>query len=318
MNMKVLIPQDIAAEGKKYLLDRGYEIKMGSGITTEILKEEVEDCDAILARTAILSREVLEAGKKLKVISRYGVGVDNIDIRAAKELGIYVTNAPLGNVVSVAEQTIGFIIACSRNFVKCNKELRNGDYELRNKFLGSDLEGKVLGVIGLGKIGTKVAKKATLGLDMKVVGFDPYVKREQITPEIELASDLGYLLENSDFISMHVPTTEETREMMGKNEFKMMKETAYFINCARGEVVNEDALFEALVQKEIAGAALDVFNPEPPLKDNKLFELDNVLVTPHNAGLTRESVVRVAIDAAKGIDEVLTGKKPSWPVASPD
>lgn len=317
MGFKVLIPQDVSHVGKDYLLERGYEIKMGTGITVEQIAKDVEDCDAILARTAPFPAEVLRAGKKLKVIGRHGVGVDNIDCKVAEELGIWVTYAPLSNANSVAEHTIGFIIASARNMMRCDKEYRNGNFEIRNQLNGFDLEGKTLGLIGVGKIGTMVAKKATLGLDMKVIGYDPYLTQDKVIPEIDLVNDWEYIFKNADFISLHLPATEETKGIVGKKEFAMMKPTAHLINCARGEIVNEADLIEALKANVIAGAALDVQSQEPLPKDSLLFGLDNIILTPHNAALTKEATARMALHAAIGIDEVLTGKKPSWPKNNP-
>jgi len=317
MGFKVLIPQDISQVGKDYLLERGYEIKMGSGITEKELMKDVEDCDAILARTASFTANVIKSGKKLKVIGRHGVGFDNVDIKVAEELGIWVTNAPESNANSVAEHTLGLIIACARNLVRADTAFRNGDFEIRNKLNGSDLEGKTLGLLGVGRIGTMVAKKAAFGLGMKVIGYDPFLTQENVIPEIELSSKWEYVLENADFISAHMPVTASTKGIIGKKEFKMMKSTAYFINCARGEVVSEAELIEALQTNEIAGAGLDVFAEEPPAKDNPLFQLENVILSPHNAALTKEATIRMALHAAMGIDEVLSGKKPKWPVNNP-
>lgn len=317
MAFKVLIPQDIAEVGKNYLLERGYEIKMGTGTTVDAIKKDVEDCDAILARTALFPEEVIRAGKKLKVIGRHGIGVDNIDVKTCTELGIYVTYTPLSNASSVAEHTIGAMIAVARNMVRCDKEFRNGNFDIRNQLKGVDLEGKTIGLVGLGRIGSVVAKKAALGLDMKVIGYDPYVTPDKVESYMEMVNDLEYIFRNADFISLHMPATSETKGLIGKKYFDMMKPTAYFINAARGEVVNEADLIEALKEKKIAGAALDVFNPEPPTKDAPFFQLDNVILTPHNAALTKEATSRMALHAAMGIDEVLSGKKPSWPVNNP-
>jgi D-3-phosphoglycerate dehydrogenase len=278
----------------------------------------VEDCDGILARVAPYTAEVLRAGKELKVIARYGVGVDCVDLKVAKELGIWVTNAPLSNAITVAEHTMGLVIACAKNIVKCDVEFRHGDFDIRNKLIGMDLNGKTLGIIGLGRIGSRVAKQAIQGFDMKVIGYDPYISKDQVMPEIEFTQDREYLFKNSDIVTLHLPATEESKKGVGKKEFEMMKASAYLINCSRGEVVDEEALYEALRQKKIAGAGLDVFEQEPPAKDNKLFELENVIVSPHNAGVSRESSARMSLHAAQGIDEVLSGKKPTWPVICPD
>ncbi|MCR1898741.1 hydroxyacid dehydrogenase [Irregularibacter muris] len=317
MAYKVLIPQDIAKEGKQYLIDRGYEIMMGSGITVEDIKKDVKDCDAILARTASFPREVFEAGKKLKVIARHGVAYDNVDIDAATDLGIYVTNAPLSNANSVAEQAIGFIIALAKNTVFCDKELRKGNFEIRNQLHGIELEGKILGLIGLGKIGNAVAQKSTYGLGMKVIAYDPYVKQENVDSYIKLVEDLDEIFKNADFISLHLPLTDKTRRMVGREKLQMMKTTAYLINTSRGNVVNEKELIVALKEGQLAGAGLDVYEQEPPENNNELFSLDNVVVTPHNSSHTKEATQRMAIHAAMGIDEVLSGEIPSWPVNKP-
>jgi len=317
MGFKVLLPQDIAAEGKQYLLDRGYEIKMGSGISVDILKKEVENCDAILIRTAPVPAEVIRAGKKLKVIARHGVGVDNIDVDAATKLGIYVTNSPLSNANSVAEHVIGLIIALARNMLRCDRELRNGNFQIRNQIEGLDLEGKTLALLGIGRVGSRVARKAALGLEMRVIGYDPYITQSSVIPEVELVSDREYVFTSADFISLHLPSNKQTKGTVGKKEFELMKRTAYLINTARGDIINEAELIEALTEKIIAGAALDVFEQEPPAKDNPLFGFDNVILTPHNAALTKEAKVRMALHAAMGIDEVLSGKKPRWAVNEP-
>ncbi len=313
MTYKVLIPEPIADVGNRYLLDKGYEVKPGSGITAEILMKEVKECHAILVRTARIPADVLKAGTNLKVISRHGVGVDNVDIAAATKLGIQVTNAPESNSNSVAEHTIGLIIAIARNFIVHDRELRKGNFGIRNKLIGSDLEGKVLGIIGTGRIGRLVAKKAVNGLNMKAIGFDPYADAAAISG-IEMFSSIEEVLKRADFLSLHLPATDETIGLIGAKELKMMKPTAYVINAARGGIVNEGDLTVALAEKKIAGAALDVFAEEPPDPSNPLFKADNVIVTPHNAPVTHECMERMALHAAQGIHEVLSGKPPTWPV----
>ncbi len=315
MGAKVLIPQDIAEEGKQYLLERGYEIKMGSGITVDAIKNDVADCTAILARTAPFPAEVLEAGKLLKVIGRHGVGVDNIDCKRAEELGIWVTNAPESNAGSVAEDTIGLIVAVARNYIRCDREFRAGNFEIRNKVKGVDVSGKVLGILGLGRIGKMVAKMAASGLNMKILGYDPYVKE---LPGVTMAASVDEVCAKADFLTLHLPSLPDTKKMMNKRLFSLMKPTARVINAARGELVDEPALIEALQRGTIAGAALDVYEQEPPPSDNPLFKMDNVILTPHNAALTKECTIRMALHAAMGIDDVLSGRKPKWPVNNPE
>jgi D-3-phosphoglycerate dehydrogenase / 2-oxoglutarate reductase len=314
---KVLIPQGVDQSGIDALSELGYHIRMGSGITPEILKDEIADCDALYLRTAIITREILEHAGKLKVISRYGVGVDNIDLKAAEELGIWVTNSPVANVTTVAEHTIGFIVACARNFYRGDLATRTGDFEYRNRDIGFDIAGKTLGLLGIGKIASEVARRARLGLDMNVIAYDPYADRDRLPEGVDLVEDREALFRSADFISVHVPATAETRGSIGAEEFSMMKKTAYFINCGRGLIVREEDLVAALQNDRIAGAALDVFNPEPPAGNNPLFALKNVILSPHNAGLTQEAAVRISMDAVRGIDDVLNGRRPEFAVIAP-
>lgn len=314
---KVLIPQEIAEEGISYLRERGYEIKMGSGNSLEEIKKDVVDCDAILARLGPFTSEVLEAGKKLKVIARHGVGVDNIDVKRATELGIYVTNAPESNSNTVAELALGLIIALARNLIAGDKAVRNNDFEFRNRKIGLDLEGKTLGVLGIGKIGRRLCLKAYYGLSMKVIGYDPFLRKEDFPEEVERIEDRDKLFSESDFISVHIPSTAETKKSIGMREFNLMKPTAFFINVARGDLVVEEDLAQALREVLIRGAAVDVYEKEPPPQNHPFLDLDNIILTPHNAALTNECMIRMAVQAAQGIDEVLSGRTPTWPVNKP-
>lgn len=318
MGYKILLPQDIHHCGKEYLSSKGYEIKHGTGLTREEMMSDAIDCHAILARTARIPREVMVAGKKIKVIARHGVGVDNIDCKAAGELGICVTNAPESNTNSVAEHAMALITGISKNIIVQDDAVRQNRFENRNQLLSWDLEGKTLSIIGLGRIGKIVAKKGIYGFGMKVIGYDPYIKREQVPEDIELVTDWEEIFMRSDFVSMHLPCTEETKGIIGQKEFGLMKNTAYFINVSRGEVVKEGELFEALKNKTISGAAIDVFETEPPEENNPLFTLNNIILSPHNAALTHEAMERMALHAAMGIDDVLSGRKPKWPVVCPE
>jgi D-3-phosphoglycerate dehydrogenase len=317
MTHKILIPQDISPEGKDWLTAKGYEIKMGRGTGPEEIAADLEDCDAILARTAKYPARVLEAGNKLKVISRHGVGVDNIDVEAATNLGIWVTYAPESNAATVAEHTIAAILTLARRFFTLDRETRRGNWESRNSILGTDVAGLTLGLVGLGRIGARVAQKAALGLEMKVIGYDPFLPPERYPSVVTPVKSLDEILAQGDFISLHAPATEATRRLIGAREFSLMKKTAYFINAARGELVDEGALIEALQKGLIAGAAIDVYEKEPPEGNNPLFGLNNVLLTPHNASQTRQCMIRMALHAAQGIHEVLSGQEPTWPVNKP-
>ncbi|HAA04841.1 MAG TPA: phosphoglycerate dehydrogenase, partial [Syntrophobacteraceae bacterium] len=248
------------------------------------------------------------------VIARHGVGYENVDVARATELGIWVTFTPESNANTVAEHTIGCIIALARNFVRSDCELRRGNWNFRNQVMGTDLGGKVLGVVGLGKIGRRVAKKAALGLDMKVLAYDPHLGAEQAPEYVTPAASWEELFSISDFVTLHIPGGQKTKGIVSRREFSMMKKSAFLINAARGDIVNEGDLIEALLQGTIAGVALDVYAQEPPDPETPLLSMNNAMLTPHNAAHTRECLVRMAHDAARGIDEVLTGKRPTWPV----
>ena len=312
MGYKVLITEDIGEEGVNYLRERGYEIKVASGRNEDMLVREVEECEGIIARTSYITKKVIAAAPGLKVIARFGVGVDNIDVEEATRLGIQVTNCLGSNKNTVAEYTIGLILALAKNLFLYDSELRNGNFQIR-KYLGFDLENRVIGIIGAGNIGRLVAEKAIRGFGMKVI----LLNRSKLSVEIEgveQTQDMDYLLRNSDFVSLHVPLTDNTIKLINEKKLSLMKSTAFLINTARGEVVDNDALVQALSENRIAGAAIDVFEGEIPSKDNPLFKLNNVILTPHTAALTEEAVKRMSFQSAQSIDEVLSGKKPSWPV----
>jgi D-3-phosphoglycerate dehydrogenase len=314
MGFKVLIPQDITAAGKEWLVSKGYEVTVLADSSPEAIGSVIKDYDAVLARTADYPREVLEKGKKLKVIARYGAGVDNIDCQAATELGIWVCNAPVANSASVAEHTIALLLACAKNLVVQDKQARAGNYDFRNQLKGCEVQGKTLGLVGCGHIGRLVAKKAHFGLEMNVIAYDAYLEPEQAPEYVHMEQDVDTVLAKSDFISLHIPATKETAGFINAARLRKMKRTAVLLNCARGGVVEEEDLHEALKNHMIAGAGLDVFEKEPPDAKNPLFSLEQVVVSPHNAALTVEAMDRMGLHAARGIDEVLRGERPTWPV----
>jgi len=314
--MKVLIPQDIGQAGKDFLKTKGYEVVSGSGHDAETIKREVVDCDAILARTALYPAEVIAAGKKLKIIARFGVGTDNIDVKFAEQQGVWVTIAKGANSHSVAEHTVALMLACSKNMVYIDQQTKAGNWEIRNKFPITELKGKTVGIIGLGDIGRKVAAMVHDGLQMNVIGFDAFLPGG-LPGYIEVVSSAAEIFKRSDVVTIHVPGTPETMNMVGQKELSMMKPTAYLINCARGGIVNENDLYEALQSRKITCAAMDVFLKEPPELDNKLFKLDNFIASPHNAALTNEASTAMALSAAKAVDDVLSGRNPEHPINNP-
>lgn len=314
---KVLIPQDINECGKKFLRDRGYTVVIGSGCDTQTIKKEIVDCDAVIARTAPYPADVIAAGKKLKIIARYGVGTDNIDLAATEKHGVYVTIAKNCNSISVAEHTITLLLAIAKNITYCDAGTRKGKWELRNTLPGVELRGKILGIIGLGAIGGEVARIAHEGFKMNIIGYDAYVNTALLPPYIKAMPSFEEVAKQADAVSLHIPHTPETDNLINKDVLKTMKKSAYLINAARGGLVNEDDLYEALKNKIIAGAAMDVFTKEPPSTDNKLFTLDNFIASPHNAGLTTESTDAMALSDAQAVDDVLSGRKPRYPVNNP-
>ncbi len=314
MSYKVLIPQDITDAGKEFLRGQGYEVVLGSAHDEQTIIREVADCDAILARTAPYTRAILEAGKKLKVIGRFGAGVDNIDVAAATELGIQVVNAPIANSNSVAEHTVALILACAKNIPTMDERARDGRWDDRNTLKSREVAGKTLALVGLGHIGRLVAKKAADGLDMNVIAYDAYLPADKFPADITRETSLDNIFAHADFVSLHIPATPETKGMVNKSLLSKMRKSAYLINCARGEVVNEADLFTALSENWIAGAAVDVLAQEPPELSNPLLTLQNIIVTPHNAALTYEAMDLMGLHAAKGIVQVLSGEQPTWPV----
>lgn len=308
---RVLLTEEIDPAGKVYLLNRGYEVIMGTGISEETVLKEASGCDAILTRNAKISARLMAALPSLKVVAQHGVGVDSIDIQAATRLGVQVTNAPGSNSLSVAEFTIGLMIALSRNLLQYDRGLREGNWNIRRS-LGSDLQGKTLGVVGMGNIGRLVARKAACGFDMKVIGYRRHPGEQ--TDYAEITNNLGKVLGSADFVSLHVPSAADTKKMIGAAEFDMMKPGTFFINTARGDVVDHGALVSALRSGKLSGAAVDVFEGEIPERDDPLLHMDNVIVTPHAAAFSRESLERMALFAAMGVDEVLSGRNPSFPV----
>lgn len=277
----------------------------------EDIIEHLKECQGIIVRNIRLTGEMIEKAPNLRVIARHGVGVEQIDTDAAWRRGIWVTFAPESNTESVAEQVIGAMISVVRKLKTCHEMVCEGQYNERNQICGTELSGKTLGIIGLGRIGHSVAAKAHFGLNMEVIAYDPY-KRSQTAEWVRMMESLTGLLKRADVVSLHMPLTEETRYFMGREELAVMKKSAVLINYARGALIEGDALREALENRWIGGAALDVFETEPVRKDDRLCALPQVLLTPHTASFTEESLDRMALHAAMTVHQVLSGETPSW------
>ncbi|MCD6539495.1 MAG: phosphoglycerate dehydrogenase [Candidatus Omnitrophica bacterium] len=305
---KILISDKLAPQGIEILKKcREFEVDVKIGLSPQELGEVISQYQAIVIRSGTkLTKEVLEKAHSLKVIGRAGVGLDNVDLATATKRGIIVMNSPLGNTISTCEQTFALILALSRNIPQADFSVRRGLWE-RSKFKGTELYGKTLGIIGLGRIGREVAKRA-LSFGMRVLSYDPFIS-EEIAKSLEVSlSNLEGLLQNSDYITIHTPLTEQTKNLISEREFSLMKPQARIINCARGGIIDESALYKALKEKRIAGAALDVYEKEPPSKDSPLFELDNIVLSPHLGASTEEAQVNVAVEIAECVRDALLGK----------
>jgi D-3-phosphoglycerate dehydrogenase len=296
---RVLISDKLESPGLDLLRQSGIELDERHGLTGAALQEAIRAADGVIVRSGTrITADLLEQPGKLRAVVRAGVGVDNIDVAAATRRGIVVMNTPGGNTVSTAEHTITLLMGLARQLPSADSSLHAGKWE-RSKFLGTQLAGKTLGVIGLGRIGREVARRAA-GLDMKVVGFDPFLAPDRAAQlGIEAASGLDALLPRCDFLTVHTPLTDETRDLIGATQLALLPRGARAINCARGGIINEQALAEALRSGHLAGAALDVFVEEPPPADHPLLKLPNVVVTPHLGAATIEAQASVAREAAQ-------------------
>lgn len=304
---KLLITDKLAQEGIDLInAAEGFEAVVKTGIGEEELAAIIGEHDGLIIRsgTKVTAKVLADAGK-LKAVARAGVGIDNVDVKAATRQGILVMNTPGGNTLSAAEHTMAMMLAMSRNVVPACNSLKGGAWD-RKKYTGNQLNGKVLGVIGLGRIGMAVAKMAA-GFNMKILGYDPLAaptNAEQIG--VEVTDDLERIFKEADFITLHVPRNEQTLNMIGAAQLALMKPTVRLVNCARGGIINEDALYDALAERRIAGAALDVFSSEPP-ENSRFAELDNCLVTPHLGASTEEAQIEVAVEAAQILMDAIKG-----------
>lgn len=311
MSKKILItPKSYGTyKSKAYplLLEEGYEIienNLGRTMKEEEIYEYAKkDVVGIIIGVDPLPASLLKQCKELKAISKYGVGMDNIDLDKAKELGIKVKNAVGTNNISVAEQAIALMFSISRNIPSIASGVKNGGW---GRVIGSEITGKKLGLYGGGQIGKEVAKRAK-GLMMDVTIYDPYFNDDGFlnTYKINRCFDLNELFSNSDIISLHVPVTPETKGIINKDTLSIMKSSALLINTSRGELIDEEALYEALISKKIAGAAQDVFSSEPPSKDEKLLSLDNFILTPHIGAFTHEAVENMVMVSTRNLLDML-------------
>ena len=314
MAIRVLLPQPILPNGYKYLREHGYEVVDGRGFTEDDIVADIKECDAIIVRTAKITKRIFDAAPNLKILARHGAGYDGVDLEAAREHGVLVCTAGGANAISVAELAIFYMLYCSRNFKKVQNLYLTDYRQAKMGIPKTELEGKTLGLVGLGNIGKLVAKKAALGFDMTVLAYDPFAKKDDMPDYIHLVEDRDEIFQQSDYISLHVPATKETIHSVSDREFDMMKESAYLINTARGSIVDEPALIRALQEGKIAGAGLDVLDKEPLDLENPLIAMDNVLTAPHIGGATKEASSRSSVSCAQAIDDFFSGRTPKFVV----
>jgi D-3-phosphoglycerate dehydrogenase / 2-oxoglutarate reductase len=306
MHQSVLICDKVSPTLNEILQKNGLRITYEPEITPDQIKEKIGNYEIVVVRSRTkITKDMIERANKCKIIARVGVGLDNIDVDAAKAKSIRVINAVEGAMNAVAELVLGLMISLAREIPRADRELRNGNW-LKKELMGSELSGKYLGIVGLGNIGKKLARHAK-ALNMNIIGYDVIPIPEDFSREVGLIkTDLDTLLSSADYISFHVPFTPETHHLVNAQRLAKMKNTAYLINTSRGEIIDEQALYNALTERRLAGAALDVFEKEPAT-GNKLVALTNVICTPHIGAQTREAQALAANVIAEKIIMILRG-----------
>lgn len=317
---KVLLPQPIEQESVDYLLKNGCELIVCEKCEYEEVAEKIKDAEALVLRTGIkITEDLLKHAENLKIISRTGGGVDNIDLKASTAKGIIVTSSIGANTSSVIEHTIALILTLAKRIPIMDQAVRAGNFKIRYQNLSVDIRDKILGIVGFGRIGSGLAEICRNSFHMKIIAHDDYLPdrvKKQYREWVDFTT-LDTVVEQSDFISIHIPLTESTRGIINIDKLKKMKKSAIIINTSRGEVISEKDLIEALEKNYIAGAGLDVFENEPVEKNNPLLKMDNVVLTPHSAALTRECTVRMALEAVKRVVKYFNGEIPEN-IANPE
>lgn len=307
MTTRILVSDKISDEGLAILQQSGFEVVYKPDISHEDLAKEIADYDALVIRSRTnVTADVLQNAKRLKIIGRAGVGLDNVDVNTATKMGIIVMNTPGGNTISTAEHTMAMLTSLARMIPQADRSMKEGKWD-KKKFVGVELFRKTLGVIGLGRIGSEVAKRA-LAYGMRVLAYDPFISAEVAKKLGVHPSTVEEICKEADFITVHVPLNDQTRNLIDKAQIEMMKPTVRLINCARGGIINEQALLEALQSGRVAGAALDVFTEEPLPADHPFRKLDNVVLTPHLGASTSEAQEGVAKEVAEQIVDALSGR----------
>ena len=311
---KVLVSDPLADEGLSILREH-CDVDVRTDLPEDDLVRLIGDYDALVVRSGTtVTARIIDAGKRLKIIGRAGVGVDNIDVGAATRRGIPVVNSPEGNTLAATEHTMAMMLALARNIPQADASLKQKQWK-RSKFMGVELNGKTLGIVGLGRIGREIAKRAN-AMDMKCIAYDPFITKERAAQMgVELMA-LDDVIRHADVITVHTPLTPETTHLINAGKFAMMKKGVRIINCARGGIIDEKALYDAIKAGKVAGAALDVFEDEPPLS-SPLLDLENVIVTPHLGASTVEAQLNVAVSVANQVVGFIRGEQPKYAVNAP-
>jgi len=306
--MKILVADRLEEDGLRLLKkERGVKVDVRTGLAPEELRKIIGTYDGVIIQSATrLTREILKGARNIKVIGRAGVGVDNVDLEAATKQGIIVMNTPEGNTTATAEHTITLMLALARKIPQAYASLAKGKWR-REEFMGTELQGKILGIIGLGRIGREVARRASQGFGMKVIAYDPFISEESTQTLGVIFYELKKLLKQADFITVHTPLTPETTHLIDRKAFQLMKSGARIINCARGGIIDEKALLQAIRSGKVAGAALDVFEKEPPT-GNALLKCPEVIATPHLGAATREAQENVSVAVVKQVIDALRNR----------
>ncbi len=310
---KVLLPQPIESEAVKALEKAGCEIVTAPDPSPETVKPLLPGVHGIVLRTGIkITPEILSCADDLEIVARTGGGLDNVDVRAASEQGVVVTSNLGVNTSSVVEQVLAFALALSKRLPLMDREVRKGNFAIRYRNLPRDMRGKTLGVIGFGRIGSELGRCCRKIFGMEILAHDPFLPgdvKDGCEDWVRFPG-LRELCENSDIISVHVPLTDQTRNMIGEEELSWMKPHTILINTSRGSLIDEGALYQVLRNEKILGAGLDVFSSEPVPQDHPLLQLDNILLTPHSAALTHECVIRMATEATRCVIDLFEGRRP--------
>jgi D-3-phosphoglycerate dehydrogenase len=308
---KVLVNEKVSSDALNILKKAGEVVYMPSGDLAEFTKL-VRDVTAVMLDTTIkFTPELMDLAPDLKVISRTGTGVDNVDVEAATKRGIMVLHTPDANTVTVAEHTVSMIGAITKHLLFLDKETREGKFKTaRRLYLPIDLDGKTLGIIGYGRIGKQVAKKCMAAFNMKVIIYDPYISDSVVAPGVVRYSNEENVYKEADIVTIHVPMTDETRKHVNEKLLSLMKPSAYIINTARGNIIDEAYVIKMLNENRLMGAAFDVLTNEPPMDNEEFLKNTKTIISPHSAALTNECTVRVACEAASGIVDYLEGRTP--------